>query len=156
MSAKAKRPPAKSGINLSALAREHGVSRESLRLWALEGVNLSNPTEIAERRARMKTAAPPSIVAARIAKLELEAERLRLRVEAERGLLVSADEVQADARRIGCLVRQSLNKAASQDLPPLLAGRTAAEVSVLLARYFRDLCAALAAYQSPITQSIHD
>jgi len=143
-------------VNLSALAREHGVSRESLRLWQLEGVNLSSPAAIAERRARMKTAAPGGIVAARIAKLELEAERLRLRVEAERGLLVSAAEVHADACRIGVIVRQSLTKAATSDLPPLLAGRTAAEVSVLLTDYFRNLCAALAAYQSPIARNLQE
>lgn len=154
MSTKPRKRPAKPPVNLSALARENGVSRESLRLWKLEGLDLASPAAIAERKARMKTAAPPSIVAARIAKLELEADRLRLRVEAERGLLVSAAEVQADAHRIGALVRQSLNKAAAQDLPPLLAGRTAAEVSGLLTRYFRDLCTALASYQSPITQSI--
>jgi transposase-like protein len=144
----------RSEINLSAIAREFNVSRETLRSWKNQGVDLTNPAAVADKLRSMKSAPTASLSEARLQKLNLESERLRLQVDEQRGKLVSADIIYQDARSIGSQVRQRLDKAASNDLPPLLAGRNAAEIKVLLTKYFRDLCTELAHTKHPITENL--
>ncbi len=157
MSAKTKKPPAKPAtakVNLSELSRLHGVSRETLRAWRDSGVDLTNSKAIAEKLASMRDTTSETITSARLKKLNLESDRLRLQVDSERGKLVDAGLVYSDARSIGSQVRQRLTKAATNDLPPLLAGRSASEIKTLLAKYFRDLCVELSHTQHPITTNL--
>jgi hypothetical protein len=139
---------------MSALAETTGVPYQTLSRWKREGTDIFSPPALAERMERTKQAPAESITSARLKKLNLESDRLRLQVDSERGKLVDAGLVYSDARSIGSQVRQRLTKAASNDLPPLLAGRSASEVKVLLTKYFRDLCAELSHTQHPITTNL--
>jgi phage terminase Nu1 subunit (DNA packaging protein) len=74
----------------------------------------------------------------KLRKLTAEADLAELKVSVQRGELVPIAGIRADGQSIGFAVRAALEKL-NHELPPALAGRTAAEISVHLRRRIRDL-----------------
>ena len=139
---------------LRKLSISAGIPYETLGRWKREGTDVHDPAALAERIARAKPATQPaSLTLARLAKLEIETERIRHAVEVEKGRYVSASEIQAHGQKIGFAVRSLIDRS-THDLPPILAGRPAAEISPLLKAYMHDLLLKLADHPSPITKHL--
>lgn len=137
-------------VNLAALSREHGVSRETLRAWKMQGVNMANPSEITARKEAMRDKPSSELAAARLAKIKAETERIAFAHEVEKGRFVDAVAVYQDGVRAGALVRESFERL-ENELPPQLAGRTAGEISAILKRTFRQTLTNLSKYQSHVS-----
>jgi hypothetical protein len=135
--------------SLKALAESSGIPYQTLSRWKIEGTFVHDPAALAERISRKRETAPASITEARLEKLQLESQRIKLALDIERGKFVAVDAIYQDARNIATLVREAHGRA-TNDLPPLLAGRTAAEVSQLLKKYFREMQTNLSKYKSAI------
>ena len=123
--------------SISSLARAHGVSRESVRKWKSEGVDLSDGKAVKARVASMqKPSASPDLMARKKEKLEVEIARLRHQLAIDQQRFVSAEIMQSTGRQVGQLVRQSLDRLCSE-LPPLLAGHDSAKIFQILKTEFR-------------------
>jgi transposase-like protein len=144
---KTKRPPAPptaKPANISQLARELGVSRESLRKWKLEGVDLSNPKQVGERMARM-TNSPPSgdMATARLRKLTAEASRQELALQREQGEVVPVSEVLEAFAMLGAVVRAATMRLVA-NLPQMLEGVTPAQAQHIIRDQASSVLEALA------------
>jgi transposase-like protein len=140
----------KTAPNISAIARQHGVSRQTLGTWRDQGLDLSDDKAVAAKVSAMHSNSGGSITEARLEKLKAETARINHALDVERGKFISAQIVEADGRSIGVLVRSAHAKAA-QNWPPMLAGRTAAECSTILKRLFREMQQELAQFKSSIS-----
>lgn len=139
---KAKRPPTSPAAkpNISELSRQLGVSRESLRKWKLEGVDLTDSKQVAARMARMNGGpASGDMAAARLRKLTAEAELRELELAQIRGTLVSLSEVEGTFAYVGATVKAALMRLVA-DLPQELEGlRAARSQEVIKQHVFRIL-----------------
>jgi hypothetical protein len=135
--------------SLAKLAKTSGIPYGTLSRWKREGTDIFNAEALAERMARIKQAPCENITQARLLKLQLEAERLQLQLDVERGKFVCGATMKTEGIRIGGVIGSTLDRLA-QELPPQLAGRTAPEIAVILKRVFRETRSNLAKYQSPI------
>jgi hypothetical protein len=129
-------PPAK--VNISALSRQLGVSRESLRKWRLEGVDLSKPAQLAERVARMHTgpAGSEPMKSERLRKLRADAGIAEHELAKRRGEVLDAGTVQElfVGLVMNCLAQF---KRGPSQLPGLLEGMSAPQMKTALLD-FRD------------------
>jgi transposase-like protein len=136
--------------NISALAREHGVSRNTLIRWRDEGFDLTNNKAVADRVKSMASrSGSPDLAAARLAKIEAETARIRFAHDIEKGKFVESYLIEGDGQRIGHAVRLSLDELAQQ-LPPQLAGRSAGEILKILRSEFRRALENLSHYKSDV------
>ena len=136
MSAKPRKPTAKPPVNLSALARQLGVSRESLRQWRLEGVDLSKPEQLAERVARMHTGTAGSepMKAERLRKLRADASLAEHELEKRRGEVLPADMVETlFAGFVQSVIFEM--KRLPRELPAILDGLSAPKMGESLLDY---------------------
>lgn len=145
-------------VNLSELARRSGLNRATVR-EKLE----SKGVEPKERKAKEKlydagealsalqVDAATGLRKAQTAKTEAEAARAKLKLDKERGEVVSIQEVRADLQALVNKIRQHfLTRAAA--LPPQLRGQKAARIEALLRedaeRFFGELRAEHEGYLS--------
>ena len=125
--------------NQTQLAERLGVTRQTLSAWHRnEGLDLSDLEAVEARaaRARDRKETSEDLASAKLRKLKAEADRQETLAAREKGELVLAAGIEAEGQAVGLAVRQALEKLAIE-LPPLLAGRDAAEVSKLLRREIR-------------------
>jgi hypothetical protein len=119
MPAKRKTTPPPS---LAALSRQTGITRESLRKWKSEGVNIDDPTELAKRiEAMRKNAVPGSLSDAKLRKTLLECERIQLALDTEKGRYFPKEDVLALIRALDhfCVL---VWKRLGRELAPILDG----------------------------------
>jgi transposase-like protein len=140
-------------LNLSGLARKYGVSRETLRVWRDSGVNLADEIKVAEKIANMREKPTSDLAAARLEKIHAEIARIRHAHAVESREFVRASDIAAQGTQIGLAVRRAIERMAN-DLPAVLAGRDASEISVVLKKYGYDLLVGLSEMPSPITENL--
>lgn len=135
--------------SLKALAESSGIPYQTLSRWKIEGTFVHDPAALAERISRKRETAPASITEARLEKLQLESQRIKLALDIERGKFVAVDAIYQDGRNIGKLVQDTFNKAVSE-LPPQLGGQDSAAIHKILKSYFREALTNLSRYQSAV------
>jgi transposase-like protein len=143
---KTKRPPAPPAAkppNISELSRQLGVSRESLRKWRSEGVNLTDSKQLDERMARMNGGpASGDMATARLRKLTAEAQLKEMELEQLRGTLVSLADIETTFAHVGASVRAALMRLIT-DLPQELEGLTPARSQEIIRDHVYKIMAQL-------------
>lgn len=145
-------PPIKAKRSQAEISEMAGVSVKTLRAWAKdEGIDLSDDAAVMTRAAQVasRNSANEDATEVKLRKLKAEADILEHKLAVQRGDYVSAMEVENEGLRIGTAVK-SVFLRMPDDLPPLLAGRTAAEVKVAVSKYVRDKLTELSSYRSPV------
>ncbi|MCF7734655.1 MAG: hypothetical protein K9N23_23430 [Akkermansiaceae bacterium] len=139
----------------SELAKIHGISRQTVSTWSKSGVNIQNASAMKKKVAAMtnRLEGAHDISSARLEKLRAETDRIKHALEVDRQLFVSASQQYAAGEMAGQTIKLAIQKMNS-DLPPMLAGRTAVEISTILKRYTRNVLVELSQYQSPITEQL--
>jgi transcriptional regulator with XRE-family HTH domain len=129
----------------SELVRHLGVSRQTLSEWKRNGMNMSDLPALEARAAaaKQRQATTPELAAAKLRKTLAEADRQELAAARERGTLTPAAEVAGHGEALGLAVRAALERLTA-DLPPMLAGRPAAEIAAVLQREHRAVLQKLA------------
>ena len=126
--------------NISALARLHGISRQTLATWQREGIDIANSQAVAERKLTMRgkeqatpDATPPpgaeTIAEARRRRAVADANLSELRAKREAGALVDLATVEASFAALGHQMRAhllALPVAAAAELEGLPAAGIAA------------------------------
>ncbi len=101
MTAKPKpKPP-----SLAALARSSGISRETLRTWQAQGINIHSPDELLARIEAKKGKSTGQLGELREQKLRLECQRLEAIILREQELLIPTEDVLAVGQLVGMTVR---------------------------------------------------
>jgi hypothetical protein len=134
------------------MAERAGVSAKTLREWAKnEGLDWQDESAVMARasQVRDREAAHEDSGTVKLRKLKAEADILEHKLAVQRGDFVSAEEMKNEGLRIGNAVKGVFLKMAD-DLPPLLAGRTAAEVKKTVAKYTREKLTELSTYRTPV------
>lgn len=126
--------------NVSALSRQHGISRQTLATWQREGIDIANAQAVAERKLTMRgkpsaipDATPPpgaeTIAEARRRRAVADANLSELRAKREAGALVDLATVEASFAALGHQMRAhllALPVAAAAELEGLPAAGIAA------------------------------
>jgi len=116
------RPKKKPAVNLSELARKTGITRQTLRQWQADGIDLADPAQLASRiEAMRRNAAPGSLSEARLRKVLLECERLEFQLERERGEWCQVTEAKAVIDLLDIVTAQ-IWKTAPREIPGWLDG----------------------------------
>jgi DNA-binding XRE family transcriptional regulator len=124
-----------------------GTSRESLRKWGKEGVDITDETAVRARAAQVekRVESNEDMGAVKLRKLKAEADLKEHELEVERGRYVSQESQRADGQKLG-LVLQGMLLKMSGDLTPILAGRPAGEVKKAIDKYAREKLVELSQY----------
>jgi hypothetical protein len=145
--ASAKSAPA--NANQSELARRHGVSRETIRVWKNEGVDLTNPSAVADRVSKMPGRDPSATAGtgesycdARTRRMSAVADRAELTAKREAGELVSLGAVEDAMAQLGSELRSRLLSWIG-NLPPQLEGLDAARIQAILREKVTELLASI-------------
>ncbi len=134
-------------MNLSALAREFKVSRQTIAAWEREGIDLHDHKAIAERKLRMpgKSSAvetpPPgveSITEAKRRRAVALADSAELTAAQQAGKLIDLASVEQAFAAIGYAVRGRV-LALPATLVPDLEGRSPAQIHETLTKAFDQL-----------------
>ena len=144
--------PRKSKKSQAELCELAGVSAKTLRSWvANEGLDLDDEAAVIARgqETQQRFCAAEDAGEVKLRKLKAEADILEHKLAVQRGDYVSSKEMENEGLRIAAAVR-SVFLRMPDDLPPLLAGRTAAEVKVAVGKYTRDKLTELSSYRSPV------
>ena len=126
--------------NVSALSRQHGISRQTLATWQSEGIDIANSQAVAERKLTRRgkeqatpDATPPpgaeTIAEARRRRAVADANFAELRAQREAGALVDLATVEASFAALGHQMRAhllALPVAAAAELEGLPAAGIAA------------------------------
>lgn len=142
------KPKPKRGA-LSDLAQTSGIPYTTLSRWKREGTDIFNPDALAERIGRKKDAPPESITSARLLLIQAQTAKIELATKISSGDYVNAAEIRAKGLQIANTVRGVFLRMPN-DLPPLLSGRTSAEIQVLVSKYVKEKLTELSQYPSPI------
>jgi len=120
------------------LAQMLGVARQTVAGWKREGVDLTNLEDLRRRAAAIITrrSTTEDHSAAKLRKLTADADASEIRAKQMAGALVERAGLVAQAEGVGLATRQMQEKLANS-LPPMLAGRSAAEIAKILQREFR-------------------
>lgn len=136
--------------NISAIARKYGIARNTLMLWRDQGLDMSNDAAVEARFNESKSAQPTEDMAeSKARKTKAEADMVEHKLAVLRGEFVSAEEIKNEGLRIAAAVKGVFLRM-PDDLPPLLAGQTAAEVKKRLKKYSMEKLTELSTYKSPI------
>lgn len=135
--------------SLKALAESSGLHYTTLSRWKREGTDIFNPDALRERISRKKDAPPESITEARLKMIQAQTAKIELATKITSGEFVNAAEIRAKGLQIANTVRTVFLRMPN-DLPPLLAGRTSAEIKVIVYKYVREKLTELSHYPSPI------
>lgn len=124
-----------------------GTSRESLRKWAKEGIDITDEAAVRARAAQVdkRTANHEDLAEVKLRKLKAEADLKEHELEVERGCYVSQESQRADGQKLG-LVLQGMMLKMADDLTPILAGRPAGEVKKAIQKYAREKLVELSQY----------
>ena len=124
-----------------------GTSRESLRKWAKEGIDITDESAVRARAAQVdkRVADSEDMAGVKRRKLKAEAEREEHELEVERGRYVSQESQRADGQKLGLVLQGMMLKMAG-DLTPVLAGRPAGEVKKAIDKYAREKLVELSQY----------
>ena len=144
--------PRKSKKSQAELCELAGVSAKTLRSWVVnEGLDLDDEAAVIARgqETQQRFCAAEDAGETKLRKLRAEADLKELELAVKRGEYVSAKDIENEGLRIATAVR-SVFLRMPDDLPPLLAGRTAAEVKVAVGKYTRDKLTELSSYRSPV------
>lgn len=106
MAGKRKAPPAKP---LASLAREHGVSRETLRAWRDSGVDIQDAAALAARIAVMPGKSnDETLLEAKRRRAVADADRAEILAAREAGKVIELAEAEQVMAKIGAEVRARL------------------------------------------------
>jgi transposase-like protein len=129
---------AKPAINVSAIARQHGVSRETIRVWKNEGLDLTDPSAVADRVSKMPGRDPDatvgegeSLAEAKTRRARADADRAELTAKREAGELVSLAQVEDAMSQLGAEMRSRLLSWIGV-LPPMLEGLDASRIQAIM------------------------
>jgi hypothetical protein len=124
-----------------------GTSRESLRKWSKEGIDITDEAAVRARAALVdkRVAASEDMAEVKLRKLKAEADLKEHELEVERGRFVSQESQRADGQKLG-LVLQGIMLKMAGDLTPVLAGRPAGEVKKAIDKYAREKLVELSQY----------
>jgi hypothetical protein len=124
-----------------------GTSRESLRKWGKEGIDIADEAAVRARAAQVdkRTANHEDLAEVKLRKLKAEADLKEHELEVERGRYVSQESQRADGQKLG-LVLQGMMLKMADDLTPILAGRPAGEVKKAIQKYTREKLVELSQY----------
>jgi hypothetical protein len=124
-----------------------GTSRESLRKWGKEGIDITDEAAVRARAAQVekRVAASEDMAEVKLRKLKAEADLKEHELEVERGRFVSQESQRADGQKLGLVLQGMLLKMAG-DLTPVLAGRPAGEVKKAIDKYAREKLVELSQY----------
>ena len=134
--------------NQSELARRHGVSRETIRAWRLEGVDLTDSSAIADRVSKMRardqdaTGQGESLAAAKTRRARADADRAELTAKREAGELVSIAAVEDAMSQLGFEMRSRLLGWIGT-LPPMLEGLDACRIQAIMRAKVTELLASI-------------
>jgi transposase-like protein len=136
---------AKPTINASAIAREHGVSRETLRVWRSEGLDLTDQAAVADRVSKMPGRDPgrtagigESYSEARTRRMRADADRAELNARQQAGELVSLAQVEDAMAELGHELKSRLI-ALPQELAVVLAGLPESKIHAILKNRINDI-----------------
>ena len=135
--------------NISAIARQYNLSRTTLMRWRDQGLDLSDDAAVAAKVASSKAAPSDCEKDTKHRKLSAEADILEHKLAVQRGEYVSAVEMKNEGLRIAAAVKGVFLRM-PDDLPPQLAGHTAAEVKKRLKKYALEKLTELSTYRSPV------
>ena len=124
-----------------------GTSRESLRKWAKEGIDITDESAVRARAAQVdkRVADSEDMAGVKLRKLKAEADLKEHELEVERGRYVSQESQRADGQKLGLVLQGMMLKMAG-DLTPVLAGRPAGEVKKAIDKYAREKLVELSQY----------
>jgi transcriptional regulator with XRE-family HTH domain len=124
-----------------------GTSRESLRKWAKEGIDITDEAAVRARAAQVdkRVASSEDMAEVKLRKLRAEADLKEHELEVERGRFVSQESQRADGQKLGLVLQGMMLKMAG-DLTPVLAGRPAGEVKKAIDKYAREKLVELSQY----------
>ena len=137
MSTRQKKAP----VSISALARETGLARATVR-ERLEKAKVAPKSvkareklyDAAEARAALQPDDRTGLRNAQTEKTAVEAERARIKLDSERGELVPIREVRADLQEIINRVFQRFAVAGPREIAPQLRGLKTAQIEATLRR----------------------
>jgi hypothetical protein len=137
MSAKSKPKPAKP---LASLAREHGVSRETLRAWRDSGLDIQNAEMLRQRIASMpgSKAGDETLLEAKRRRAIADADRAEIAAAREAGDSVPFVAAERAAHVVFVVVRAALRELEG-NLPCVLEGRRPEQMAGLLRQAFDEL-----------------
>ncbi len=139
---------AKPAINVSAIAREHGISRETLRVWKSEGLDLTDPSAVADRVSKMPgrdqgaTGEGESLTAAKTRRARADADRAEIIARRESGSVIDVVAVEELMTQLGAEMRSRLLSWIGT-LPPMLEGLDAARIQAILRAKVTELLASI-------------
>jgi transcriptional regulator with XRE-family HTH domain len=157
MSAKTKKPAPKGRPKThektqKQIAEAAGVTVNTLLQWRkLEGVDIWDEAAVMERAKKTKERreSAEDEKEAKLRKLTAEANLKEHELAVKRGEFVSSIDMDMDGVKIGMAVAAVFAKM-PDELAPLLAGRTAAEIKKTLTKYSREKRTELSLYESKI------
>ena len=151
MPARKKPLPPAPAPNISALARDHGVSRETIRKLRTNGIDLSDDKAVADAiacsRARSTPPAPSpadgeTFAEARRRRACADADRAEIIAKRESGSVIAVADVEALMVEIGATMRSRLLGWRS-DLVHELEGRTGQQIFAALDKRITELLTAI-------------
>ena len=143
---KPSKPPA-APVNISALARDHAVSRETIRKLRTNGIDLSDDKAVADGLACSKAASPAPAPATDGTETLLEAKRRRAVADADRaeivakresGSVIAVCDVEEIFNQLGAELRSRLISMRG-DLVVELEGRTGPQIFAILDKRICEL-----------------
>ncbi|MCX8496160.1 MAG: hypothetical protein ORN51_08265 [Akkermansiaceae bacterium] len=117
--------------SLAALARSSGISRETLRVWKSQGIDIFQPEQLLARIGGKKGKSTGKLAELKEQKLRLECQRLEAIILREEELLVPTEEVLAVAKLVGMTTRLIFREMAGAVINQL-DGRTQSEMYRIL------------------------
>jgi transposase-like protein len=138
-----------SATNLSAIARQHSISRNTLQRWRDQGLDLTDDKAVAERVSTMRrpdatdTASPPpagseSFAEAKRRRASADANLAELKAGQAAGRLIELAEVEQAFAEIGFVLRARL-LAMPSNLVSELEGLTASQIHLTLKKHVHQL-----------------
>ena len=139
--------------NVSALARQHGISRQTLATWQREGIDIANAQAVAERKLTMRgkpsaiPEPPPApgaetIAEARRRREVATADRAEIIAKREAGAVIAVSDVEAMMAALGAGLRSRLLSMRS-DLVVELEGLSGSAIYKALDRRITELLASV-------------
>lgn len=126
----AAKPKTKTAKSLAELARQHGISRETLRAWRDSGVAIHDPTALTARIKNMpRNSTDETLAEAKRRRAVADANFAELRAKRESGAVVDLATVEASFAALGHQMRAhllALPLAAASELEGLPAAGIAA------------------------------
>lgn len=96
--------------------------------------------DVAECATWYREHSDPEVAKERAKKLRLESERLALKLEQERGAMVTSTEVEEKWSSVGATLRSEMDKT-RRSISPMIAGKEAPEILVALEDRDREIMA---------------